>query len=412
MSPPPRVGADLRALVDRLWLREHDPDGLVAVGLGQPPPGRSVVEEYVVVPSLRRPSYLVPVASPAASKAAFGRYLTTSSSRTRALGRLSAVAFGGAVGEKLFRDRLYVGLDPSVGGPARAPALLLARVAAELAADDLVALLPVRRPGPNSKPTMQLFEREGEPLGYLKFGWSPATCAVVENEAAALSAIRGKLRQLDVPRLVASGRWGDGYFAVAEPLPPDVRPWRHEPSTTPELLRDIAGSGSVASLPLRRSGFARRLRDELVSAGAAEPQAVGVLLDWLSRLESREDVLQLGRWHGDFVPWNLGRGPTRTVAWDWEFSSDQVPLGFDLLHWHFQHRLSPANARLSAAVAVAEQAASRLSVLGVPPDSHRLVTSLYLLEMFTRNTRMAALGSGWNPKYHPAMLDVAASRDR
>jgi hypothetical protein len=56
--------------------------------------------------------------------------------------------------------------------------------------------------------------------------------------------------------------------------------------------------------------------------------------------------------------------------------------------------------------------ADRLTTLDVVPTSVDLVTSLYLLTMFTRAVRMAAEGAGWNPKIYPALLHVASTRDR
>jgi hypothetical protein len=100
------------------------------------------------------------------------------------------------------------------------------------------------------------------------------------------------------------------------------------------------------------------------------------------------------------------------VAWDWEYSDPDVPVGFDLLHWHFQRLLSPADGTLEAGERAVDAAAPRLSRLSVDPGHHRLVASLYLLEMFTRSVRMAALGAGWNRKYESGLVDIASRRDR
>jgi hypothetical protein len=406
------AGRDLLTLAERMWTPFGGPDWPVVVSTGPLPASHVPAEEYVVVPDLRRPRFLVPVRAARASRASFSRFNTTSSRRTRVSGYASAVGFGTPAGERVFRSRLVVGIDRTVDRADWSRWLLLAHLQEVLGAADLVAFLPVRRAMPNAKPTMRLFERDGRPLGYAKVGWSEATRAVVENEARALAEVQGHLQRLRAPALTTSGTWHDHVYAVAAPLPPHVGAWTAEPSTTPELLRDIVASGTASRGTLAESGFARRVRTQLEAAGAAEPEAVAVVLEWLGRLEERADVLEFGRWHGDYVPWNLGRSPHGPVAWDWEYSDPDVPVGLDLVHWHFQHRLAPGDGTLAAATAVADREADRLTVLDVERDSAHLVVSAYLLEIFTRAIRMAAAGAGWNPKLYPALLDVARERDR
>lgn len=411
MSLPTTVARDLRTLAERVWTPTDDPDWPVRVDVGAPAPGRVVAEQYVVVPSLKRATFLVPVGARAASRAAFGADLTTSSVRTRALGAVSSAGFGGPVGERLLRARLTVSMDPSVPRSQWSRWLLIQHLADELGARGLVGFLPVRRAIPNAKPTARLFDGEGRAVGYVKVGWSPATRVVVRNEAAALAAIENRLRLLQAPRLAAAGTWHGQDYAVAAPLPPGVRPWTAEPSTTPELLLDIVRSGQTSRGPLAGSGFAQRVRAELEVAAAEQPEAAGVLVEWLARLERRTDPLDFGRWHGDFIPGNLGQVDDRPVAWDWEFSDPDVPVGFDLVHWHFQRQVSPPDGSLEAGMRAADAEQSRLATVGVAPGSTDLVTSLFLLEVCTRAVRMAADGAGWNPKLYPALLDVARRRD-
>jgi hypothetical protein len=114
-------------------------------------------------------------------------------------------------------------------------------------------------------------------------------------------------------------------------------------------------------------------------------------------------VLRLGRWHGDWVPWNLGVTAAGPVAWDWEDSAPSAPLGFDLLHWHFQRTLAPAGATLEQAADAVRRAAPELSTLGVPAAAHRMVVSLYLIEILTRASHLAAQDCGWDAKISRAL---------
>ena len=411
MSADEAVGPALRALTERLWTPDSNSDDPVRVGYGRPAPGTTTVEEYIAVPNLRRPRLLVPVAASAACRSAFGRHLATSSLRSRANSAGLMAAFGTPIGESLMRHRLYVGIDSTIDPSEWSTWNLLHHLRHSLDADDVVAFIQMRRVTPNAKPTLRLFERDGTALGFAKVGWSDATRAVVRNEAAALTAVQDRLALLQVPRLADSGSWQGREYAVAAPLPAGVRAYSQEPSTTPELLLDIVHAGDLTRGPLVSSAYASRIAADLEQAAAADPEASEVLLAWLGRLKSQRVDLDYGRWHGDFVPWNLGRTETGVVAWDWEYSEAEVPVGFDLVHWHFQRRIAAADGTLTEAVRTADAEAARLVVVGVDPTAGGLVTSLYLLTMFTRAVRLAAGGAGWNPKFYPDFLKVARTRD-
>lgn len=122
-------------------------------------------------------------------------------------------------------------------------------------------------------------------------------------------------------------------------------------------------------------------------------------------------AVEFGHWHGDWVPWNLGRHAGELVAWDWEHSGPDVPVGFDLAHDAFQRSLV---LRGEPAATAAEQVRQWLDRygdrLGLDPARRRLVADAYLIEMWLRTWRLADAGAGWNPALHPALLDVIEKR--
>ncbi len=282
----------------------------------------------------------------------------------------------------------------------------MSHLADELGSNGLQAAMTVRRANPNVKPTLQLFDNTGRPVGYAKVGWSPATREMVRTEARSLDAVRGKLRHVVAPVLVASGSWHDHVYSVSGPLPESLRRWTKPPSADPDILLDIANSAQSEVLPLAESDYCRGLRQHLASPSDESR----VLSAWLDRLCTQATPLRYGRWHGDWVAWNLGSVNGRVAAWDWEHSAANVPVGFDALHWHFQHTI-PRNG-LDAAVLAVDAAENDLVAMGVSRDAVPLVSSLYLLEMFVRSVRLEAGGGGWNPRLHPHMLSVAQHRDR
>jgi hypothetical protein len=137
------------------------------------------------------------------------------------------------------------------------------------------------------------------------------------------------------------------------------------------------------------------------------PDAAGVLRAALDRIVTAAapgSMLEVGRWHGDWVSWNLARAATGRVAWDWEYSHRHVPLGFDLMHWHFQETLAGSDATLDSAVAASHAAVPGLAALGVAPEARATVADLYVVEILTRAAVLAARGCGWNPRLYPALL--------
>lgn len=404
------LGAGLATLVDRFWQVEDDDSPVVAT-TGELPSTHALVEEYHVLPSLSRPRYLVPVAAPRAVAAAFTGHLATARTSSRALGVM--VASGARLGVlgRVTRSRLRVGIDRRIPVERHPDWLVLSRVAEDLSVTGAFGIIPVRRQMPNSKPTARVFTQDGLALGYLKLGWSEATDELVDNETTTLVSLDGRVGPVCTPTIAASGDWSGHRFQLARALPTGIRPWSGEPGH-PTAVRAVASSGWVRSVPLAGSEYVLGTVDRLERSRDAGVTEADALLGWLRRLctqRGADAALQMGRWHGDWIPWNLGRVSDTTVAWDWEYSAPSAPLGFDLVHWHFQSRLAKSDGTLSAAADAAWRNASQLSQVGVPSEHHRLVVSAYLIEILTRATQLAGQGAGWNPKLRPEIRDLAAA---
>ena len=399
---------DLRRLTRRVWGAGQDSP--VLVSRSPLPETHVTLESYAVVPSSQHPRYLVPLGSPRAVLAAAYRLPYTS--RARRASRM--LAAGGTVGwSRVGRDRLYVGIARSVPPERRPDHLLLHRIAAELdCADpsDVVALLPVRRVMPTTKPILRLFDRRGRSLGFAKVGWSDATRRVVDNEVNVLHDLRGRLQHLQVPSVRASGELAGNTYLVTTPAPTPMHVWSCPPQDCGSLLTDVAHSSGLHVEPLSASRFRARILAELDAAQAAAPPLVDLLRSWLHAATAQPvDDLEFGRWHGDWTRWNVVEADGLPLAWDWEFSEPSVPVGFDLLHWHFQQSLARPQGSLGAAVRAVYDAAPTLAAVGVHPARHRLVASLYLIEILTRACRLNAQGGGWNPRIYPDALEVAAA---
>ncbi|WFE48994.1 hypothetical protein [Micromonospora sp. WMMD1155] len=414
-----RVGpdADPRSRVDGLgWVsRAVFPDDRVGLTVGvAPPAGHRQVARYAVVPSVARARFLVPLGAPRAGAASLLAYNALRPPKVRAVrAALGGLARFGPVGLAAF-PTLTVSVPEGVSA---AEVLLTERLAADLGGTPLLAACGVRPPDPNGKPTLQLFTVDGRPRGYAKIGWNDATRALVTAEAAALRALGGVTGVADhptPPRLLTETAWAGQVVAVIEPLPPAVRgvPVDEPPRIAALLAVARRGAPAGTPRPLAGSTFLARLAGLAARAAAVEPAGARAV-DAVAALARRhgDTGVEFGHWHGDWVPWNLGRHAGRLVAWDWEHSAPDVPVGFDLAHDAFQRSLvlrgEPADAAASAVDGYLGLHGERL---GLDAAQRRLVADAYLVEMWLRTWRLADAGAGWNPALHPALLDVIEKR--
>jgi hypothetical protein len=411
-----RVGHDLAWLVDLLWgpaitagLARVTTDGTV-------PDGFVPLERFAVVPSLARPRFLVPLATSRAAWASTSRYNALRPAKVRAVRAALGAGMRIGVGQLALRDRLVVSVAEGAGRAALDELVISSHLRTVLDAPGLVMGIGVKEPHPNRKPTLQLFGVGGEVLGYVKVGWSELTRELVRNEAEALRTCAARsLPGLEVPSLLSAGRWNGLDLAVTSPLPTGVRRHRHALRPPPVAVSErIAAMDGTRVIEVASSPWWRRVRELVAAAAAEEGGEMAATLEraaaWVER-EAGSTRLTFGRWHGDWVPWNLAWDHGRLYAWDWEHSAADAPLGFDLLHWQFQVAfIEQERSAAEAAARCAQLGAPYLARLGVEPEAAGQLPLLYLLEMYLRGYRMKAAGAGWNPRFHPPMLAVLAAR--
>ncbi|MEV1331004.1 hypothetical protein AB0J20_15665 [Micromonospora costi] len=380
---------------------------------GAPPAGHRPVARYAVVPSVHRARFLLPLDAPRATTASLLAYNALRPPTVRAV----RAALGG-LSRVRATARAFPVLTVSVPSDADPADLLLTeRLAAALGDGPLHAACGVRPPDPNHKPTLQLFTADGQPRGYAKIGWNGATRALVAAEAAALrdlDGLAGVPEHPATPRLLARVDGAGQVVAVVEPLPPRVRgmPVTAPPRTATLLAVARRGRPAARPRPLVGSPFLARLADEAARASAtdASGRRAGAAVDALVR-RHRDTTVEFGHWHGDWVPWNLGRHAGRLVAWDWEHSGPDVPLGFDLAHDAFQRAVVLRGEPAAAGARAVDAQLDRYGAgLGLGPAQRRAVADAYLVEMWLRTWRLAAAGAGWNAALHPALLDVIDKR--
>jgi hypothetical protein len=404
--PPARSADDLAWIATLLW----DPARTLLGADGLPgPAGYRRVERYVVTPRRADPRVLVPLAArPAAAT-------LDSYARLRALpARAARQALGLAARVGLLRalPRASLWVRSDVPASALPTVSLPAHLATALRTPEVLASIALGTPGPNRKPVLQLLRRDGGVVGFVKVGWNDATRAQVDREAQVLAALRdAPPASFSAPRLLASEPWRTTTISVAAPLPEAIR--RHRDLDGPPPLavsREIAARGGTGSAALAESAYWRRLHTRADAADAFGPEAAAAVAGALARLARAygDDTVAFGSWHGDWVPWNVGWSGTRLHVWDWEHAHGDVPLGFDLVHWHFQVAFVVRGRALADALADArDRSAGALAALGVEPVD--LLVALYLIERTLRFAAALAAGAGHQPRFFPAVLDVLAA---
>src|SRR6266511_2233131 len=188
------------------------------------------------------------------------------------------------------------------------------------------------------------------------------------------------------------------------PAPRTLRPVWGSPRCWPP-----AAGGTSTWWPPARCPPGCGAASAAASAAGGAGEIAATLEGCLARIEERcgDMRFEFGRWHGDWVPWNLAWDGERLFAWDWEHSGGDAPLGFDLLHWQFQ--VAFVQQRRNAAEAASRCAALAtpyLERLGIEPAAAGALPWMYLLELYLRAQRMQAASAGWNARFHPAMLQV------
>jgi hypothetical protein len=255
----------------------------------------------------------------------------------------------------------------------------------QMLGEPIVLGASVNQREPHRKPLFQAATLDGRTLAYVKLGWNAATRNSIDVEAAALAQRAEAVTRLVVPKVIHHGSWAAYRVLVTAPLPIVTRRYRERrrPPTAAEV-RAVLPTGHGQVKRLDGSAYVGTLRRRLATHGGAAASSAVACLDDLTAAAGQVE-LEFGPWHGDWVPWNLARHGERLLAWDWEFSTDDVPVGFDAVHFHFEIE---ATARGSSARRAAEHAVAGsdrvLDSLGLGARQRETVVILYLLEILAR----------------------------
>lgn len=211
------------------------------------------------------------------------------------------------------------------------------------------AMLLVGTQGPAQKLIVQLQDKGGRIVGYLKYAEKPMARRRLRQECQMISGIPAGVG----PEVLKHGTLGDGEAILTTLLPGKVL--RATLPPTRDLTGLLMSLAVLPPMPLESHPWVSYMREQ-------SGQEVDT---WLAALTER-------RWpvvvqHGDFAPWNLIRSPDgRVGAVDWEYGTLEGFPCLDLAHYVLQvsaliYRRRPSEAARYTASYLASQAQYALS---------------------------------------------------
>ena len=316
-------------------------------------------QDYLVLPSLRRPVFLVPARSPAASGA-----IVRFDDGQRASIPLRVLAWAQAKG--LLRLMPVVRLSVS----DQSSSLLKVVAAAVPEADAIVVRLG--RPRYGRAVILIALDAAGRSIAFAKCAWGQRISDLAQERDNLTSIAEAPIPGIRAPQVLAFEE--DAGFAalVLEALTPRS-PASGATEVPVDAMKVLAARHGWRPTTLRRSDVILRLGDGIARIQDSQQRAwlqaeLDRLVDELGDVETAT-----GSWHGDWVPWNMARDADIVLLWDWEHGQDGMLPGADHLHYLAQElRLrvgTTSNVEDSWLVAARTALASNWGVRGPEADA-------------------------------------------
>ena len=409
------AAASLSWLIDVLWRTGQERDTLqIVVGSSAHGPEGILVDVFAILPGRNRPRSLVPIGSRRMASAALRVYNDAQRPSTRIARAALGAAMTVGIAQRIFRDRLFVVASNGVKPEAWAQASVVRHLAQVLGIADLQAAVLFRRATPNRKPILQLIDREGRSIAFVKIGWNELTRTLVRNEGDILRRFAERPPEtFVVPKLLHAGAWHDLEALAVSPLP--NRFWTRRPGggLPVAATREIALAEGLHRSDLASSGYHAALRERLDRlATPSGSRSVASACELLDRVVAAagDSALSFGRWHGDWAPWNMARLKGALYVWDWERSGGPVPLGFDALHFAFQTAMRDLGQDAVASLSRIRPAMSATwAALGFDEASRPATLALYLIEIFVRYEEANRRGGTVDERLPAGVLEAATT---
>lgn len=378
---------------DLSWLNS----ALFAAG-GFEPAARSGAagKRWAPLPNAESPRRLVPT-EPRAARGAMGNRHDAMSQARRIAGSLSQRIVATGVPGRIVRQPIALSPELCVGGDSAASVLaMIAEVLNQArvgdAVDVAVTLGPRRY---NRKPVVQFLDGAGQTIAFAKIACDAVTSNFVAHETTwiekmATSSAAGGTSTLRVPAALASPMWaGRPVLVLAAVSPAGHDPIHADAARLASVARAVAETGPIIDT---RLGDAAHI-DEIELAAAAANDIELTEAAHAVRQTFGDRDLRVGPWHGDFSPWNMMS--TAQVTWliDWEFASEAIPLGLDLVHNRVMVETHLNDMAIADALVLARRELASLLTAVDDGSDVEAAFAVYLLELRRRDADLAIHGA-------------------
>jgi hypothetical protein len=406
-SPPSKIGTF--GEIARIFWRTSEPGTITVTRTPESPPGFRLIESYAIVPSAGRPRYLIPLSSRAIASRSLSLYASLAPRLRKSVRSAAAAGIKLGVVQSVLRDRMHVHVREDLQGRGLADISLVQRLG-QMLGEPVSAMVSLGGSGPYAKPVVQLVSDGGEPIGFVKVGWNRITHRLVTNEVRMLQLCRRAAPvTFRVPRPVSFEDWNGMKVSVVSPLPEDVRRYPSGALPSIAITREIGDLVPGGVQPLWESAYVNQLRSALHLQGA--PLGTREVVDRLRR-HSPHPRLRFGAWHGDWSSWNLAKRGGEVHAWDWEHGGEGVPLGFDIINFHFNDAFfQDRNGLESAIQRTRRKIIAPLGALDVPGEHVGILLALYLTELTVRAGDLLREGGVPNGRLHPRLGELLLQPD-
>lgn len=181
---------------------------------------------------------------------------------------------------------------------------------------------------------LQLLNDEGRAVAFAKLAATTEAAEALHVETANLERVAQILPDTLVssPKVLYSGSWQGHDLLIMSPLRPHGATRQDG-----DLLIDVMlKTARAVPRPDEQVAAAAYTRRQAISIEALPPGPdVAVLKrahEFLVTTYGRV-TLEVGLWHGDWVPWNMATTDEGLQLWDWEHFTECVPVGWDLVHY-------------------------------------------------------------------------------
>ncbi|MBA2574837.1 MAG: hypothetical protein H0V02_08650 [Nocardioidaceae bacterium] len=252
----------------------------------------------------------------------------------------------------------------------------------------------------NRQLVLQALSENGQVDAFVKVAISPASDLALRREQDNLERVASLVRgTVACPKVLHFGSWNGKALLVITPLLAGGEPTDEAVSVPVSQMVDFARTAGTVREPIKQADFLMRLETQIEAlppdmGGAALRRACDFLHD-----EYGETSLELGWWHGDWVPWNMGWDHHKIQLWDWEHFAEGVPVGWDPLHYLSQRIRHDSGTRTEFEVQWQREAEQLMEQeLGLNGRQAFAVMLSYLIEV---NTRYVADRSSTSVGFQP-----------